>query len=561
MSDFDSQPTRIIVVDDEDIVVSLICDALEDEGYEVLGFTKSPEALREIEASRFNLLITDIRMPHLDGNELVRQARIVQPDLGIIFMTGYADLNTAKDAIKAGASDYILKPFELNEIRQAVRTATKAIEDNAEKSSGEQLDRISDLNQMLITGTGRNSLLSNSIKFAALQCHTNAGAILRWNSDHSDHQLIELDGKTLLDNNLDSEELVQFSDSLDWEKLSTPVLIKRPEDIPILGSPIAEKYAQYVFPKWKRPEDQLAIVAINSGNANYGLMMIGPYEDSAMIKSSGLKFLGIAASQLAMSLENLQLLEETQTAYARLKDMQDETIELEKMATRGEMSAEIGHELNNFIAVVASNIQLLDFQLKKKNYDKLDRYIQSTLDTIGQIKKFTSNLMDSTPTASIRENLMFDQLISEVIEYLRPQKRFRGVTIKMEPFDGSLPFRADSTHIQQVLYNLFNNAADATVDREIREISVTLTELTEDHEFCVSITDTGVGIKPELLGKVFNERFTTKKTGHGFGLIVCARIIENHNGKIKVNSTPDIGTTISITFPMEETLQTEPELA
>jgi signal transduction histidine kinase len=273
-------------------------------------------------------------------------------------------------------------------------------------------------------------------------------------------------------------------------------------------------------------------------------------ENSRITSSSSQKFLAISAGQLAMSLENLDLLEEARAAYARLKELQDETIQLEKMATRGEMSAEIGHELNNFVGVVAGNLSLLEFHLKKQNYDDLDKYVRTMQDTIENIKKFTANLMELTPISSKKEVIQFERLLVEVIDYLKPQRRFRDVTIECDDVETPIPFEADSVHIQQLLYNLFNNAADATARSDRRNITVSMTRCDKQDKFVFSISDTGSGIDPDYLTKAFREKFTTKKDGHGFGLLVCSRIIESHGGEVHISSIPNEGTTIQVEFPL-----------
>jgi len=90
-----------------------------------LRFTCSSgeEAVGVLQNEPIELLITDIRMPGMDGTQLVEKARELNPAIGVVFMTGYASLTSAKDAIKQGALDYIMKPFELSEIRQAVGNA------------------------------------------------------------------------------------------------------------------------------------------------------------------------------------------------------------------------------------------------------------------------------------------------------------------------------------------------------------------------------------------------------------------------------------------------------
>ena len=85
MSPDDNSKVRVIVVDDEQIVLSLVRDTLEDLGYRVDTLSSSPAALEKITAEEYDLIITDIRMPQMDGIELVRQAREIRPDMSIIF--------------------------------------------------------------------------------------------------------------------------------------------------------------------------------------------------------------------------------------------------------------------------------------------------------------------------------------------------------------------------------------------------------------------------------------------------------------------------------------------
>ena len=124
---------NILIVDDEEIVLSLLSDALEEEAAELTTVNSAAKAIEIIEKKPIDLLITDIRMPGMDGIELAGRAAYAQPKIKIIFMTGYANLNSAKDAIRHGAIDYILKPFELKEIRKAVWKALNLISENKDK--------------------------------------------------------------------------------------------------------------------------------------------------------------------------------------------------------------------------------------------------------------------------------------------------------------------------------------------------------------------------------------------------------------------------------------------
>ncbi|MFZ5979000.1 MAG: response regulator [Candidatus Zixiibacteriota bacterium] len=543
---------KIIVVDDEEIVLSLICDTLEDEEYYIKTASNGEDALALIEMEPFDLIISDIRMPGIDGIELIKRTREILPEIGVIFMTGYANLNSAKNAIKQGAFDYIMKPFEISEIRKAVKDAIRIKKEAEEKSSDHQLSSLSDLNQMLHQADDHSSLTASFLKFALVHQHTDYGAILYWHQEEDKYCLVTIEGDATRHEEHPKQPLYDTLKKIDPNENNKPLIITSYEENPIYLKNPNPEIIPYINPTWMNQNSQMVIVPVNRADGFKALIMLGFDNDTVKIKEADFKFLSISGIWLGITLENLSLLKETQKAYTRLKELQDETIQLEKMATKGEISAEIGHELNNFLGVIAGNLSLLDFHIKKKHGEEFNKYTTTMTETIEKIKTFTKGLMDLRPISTQKDTIYFDKLITEVIDYLKPQKRFREVRITVDRLDNNLPFEADNTQIMQLLYNMFNNAADATAGRERRDINVSVESRPEQRRFVFKISDTGVGFPPELLKKAFNEKFTTKKNGHGFGLVVCKRIIEYHGGELHIDSTPEVGSTIQITFPISE---------
>lgn len=114
---------RIVVLDDDINIVDVVTTQLKTNGYECVGMESPAQALQLFEGSRFALLLTDLKMPELDGMEVVRQAKEKDPDLAVVVLTGLGDVTRAIEAMRLGADDYILKPFNLNEITVAVGRA------------------------------------------------------------------------------------------------------------------------------------------------------------------------------------------------------------------------------------------------------------------------------------------------------------------------------------------------------------------------------------------------------------------------------------------------------
>lgn len=107
---------RLLIVDDEVELMKALCDALGGVGFSVTGATRAAEALEELTRGEFDLLLTDLMMPDLDGIELLKKSLELDPALIGIIMTGQGSIQTAVDAMKAGAFDYILKPFRLQKV-------------------------------------------------------------------------------------------------------------------------------------------------------------------------------------------------------------------------------------------------------------------------------------------------------------------------------------------------------------------------------------------------------------------------------------------------------------
>lgn len=107
---------RLLVVDDEAAQVEALCRTLEDEGYAVSGFTGTGTALAALRSGSFDIVLTDLTMPGMDGIAFLNAAREIDPGLAGIVMTGHGSIATAVEAMKAGALDYILKPFDLRVI-------------------------------------------------------------------------------------------------------------------------------------------------------------------------------------------------------------------------------------------------------------------------------------------------------------------------------------------------------------------------------------------------------------------------------------------------------------
>jgi len=121
-----SNQGRILVVDDQLDIVTVLCDFFLNKGYKVMGYTSGKNALASLKTQKFDLLLADVTMPEMDGIELLKAALRIDPLLAGIIMTGHGTIETAIEAKNIGVFDYVLKPFKLNELLLIVSRAIEA---------------------------------------------------------------------------------------------------------------------------------------------------------------------------------------------------------------------------------------------------------------------------------------------------------------------------------------------------------------------------------------------------------------------------------------------------
>ncbi|MFQ6031742.1 MAG: sigma-54-dependent transcriptional regulator, partial [Candidatus Zixiibacteriota bacterium] len=234
MRSSEAKPIKILVVDDEEIVLKFACDALRTQGHSVEGVLSAQEALRRIKEEKYDFILTDIKMPEMDGVELIKAVHGINPTIGALFMTGYASLDTAKEAIQEGAYDYILKPFDLHEIRSAVADAIRKRRRVRENARGEELSRLSDLYKILYTAGDRKGLLKWSLGFALMQCHLNIGSIIFWNEKTSALEFVSCQD---LSQNVFEEMQIKIDEEKikKWSQIEDILHTENPQEHPILG--------------------------------------------------------------------------------------------------------------------------------------------------------------------------------------------------------------------------------------------------------------------------------------------------------------------------------------
>jgi len=243
-----------------------------------------------------------------------------------------------------------------------------------------------------------------------------------------------------------------------------------------------------------------------------------------------------------------------------VEDMNRQLMQAGKLASIGELSAGVAHEINNPLAIIMTEHQLLlDAEKRTPISDvSFGKQFAGSLNQIGiQVRRcthITRNLMKfARRTRSVIETVDINLFLREVIDLMEREAKSEGIKFK-SVLDGSLPsILSDPSQLQQVLLNFINNAIDAHEDKGSGIIMISTCLAKDKTGISIIVEDTGKGIKDQDIGKIFDPFFTTKAPGRGtgLGLSICYSIVKQLGGNIQVESEIGKGTRFALTFPFE----------
>ncbi len=246
-----------------------------------------------------------------------------------------------------------------------------------------------------------------------------------------------------------------------------------------------------------------------------------------------------------------EMISRLELAQQDLQAIHDEQLErADRLATLGELAAGIAHEIKNPIAGISGAMQIL-----MKDFDKDDEkriIIKEILKQIERINRDVKDLLCYAKTAKpelARKDV--NGLIEESIFLIKELAAQHHVEVK-NTVDSSIPIiLIDEKQIQQVLVNLELNAIQAMPDGGVLTITPRLTIKPAGDEYVeIEVKDTGAGIEPEKLAKIFNPFFTTRHTGTGLGLSISQNMVREHRGRLEVSSEPGKGSIFVIILPI-----------
>ncbi len=285
----------------------------------------------------------------------------------------------------------------------------------------------------------------------------------------------------------------------------------------------------------RTPEDTIGVIYVD-----------GEYMQP-ISKAEVLHDVEILAGQAAIAIQNAQLYRDLKAANEELKLANQQIIASERMAIKGEIAAEVSHELKNLVGIVLLNLQRLQLRMGKLTPDQILAIVNSATDDARKLRDFAENMMTRAHTSANLPLHDLNKVVGDFVEFVHALPKFRKHEITAS-LAAELPqVEIDLDGIQQVLLHLVNNAAEAGPTASIA-LSTEVDK--EKGQVWLSVADDGPGIEESVREKLFKARITTKEGGYGYGLPICKQILESHGGSIALDDAYAHGTKFVLSFPV-----------
>jgi signal transduction histidine kinase len=502
-----TSPLRILLLEDNAHDAELIQALLEANHFfcEVTRVQTRAEFVAGLENAGIDLILADYKLPSFDGLSALNLALDARADLPFIFVSGSLGEEVAIEAVKTGATDYVVKS-RLSRLVPSVQRALRDARERAERKKAEEAFRRSE------TYLAEAQRLSNTGSFG----WDPASGKIYW-SDET-YRIFECEPTT--------EPTVQIvldrthpDDRMQLRQIIDRASIERSEFTAEHRLLMADGSVKYVR----------VVAHPSTGEDPESVVFVGAVMDITDRKHA-------------------------EEERERLRQLEADLAHINRVSMMGELAASLAHEIKQPIAAAALNGEACMNWLRRDAPDvtQASRAASAMVAAMtragGIIDRVSSLYRRGTPE---RELVDLNEIVREMSVLLGHTANRNAVSIRTD-LDPELPTTtADRVQLQQVLMNLMLNGIEAMQDT-CGELSIA-SKRTEDGQLLISVSDTGIGLSIDEAERIFEAFFTTKPRGTGMGLSISRRIIASHGGHLWASPNTGRGATFQFTLPVEAT--------
>ena len=482
---------RILVIDDEQVIRDGVERALATEGHMVAKAADGLAGLEMLQSESFNIVLTDLMMPGMDGFAVLDWIRENQPHIQVIVITGFATVTKAVSAMKQGAFDFVGKPFTPDYIRVVVNRAVDRLR------LQEETARLRAEKQMGLEAIDKSESRLKTV-FGCM-----AEAVL----------ITDADGIVVLHN---------------------PAAIKNLE---IQTDPFIGKHLSASI------RDATAVSMVEEVVKN-SKAVIREFSPGAISR----KFLRAYCSPV---------ITEQNAVVGSVTIFEDISTHKEIDQMKSDFVAMVAHELKSPLASVEQMIYAVQVGCEHEQTSSCNamhtRMTARTKDLLRLIDNLLNlSKLESGTVVFNLEPVRGEDIIQDVLDISKPQAEAKNIDLKYEAADDEWWFKVDYDHMRTAFMNIVSNSIKYTPESG----QVSLKSSLKGGFVSFTVKDTGIGISEEDLPNIFDRFYrvrgkaTRNIIGSGLGLALVKEVVTAHQGYLDVESTPGVGTTFSISFPL-----------
>jgi PAS domain S-box-containing protein len=502
-----SAPIRILLLEDDPNDAQLVEDLLEADQFvsRVVCVQSRAEFLAALKNGDLDLILSDYSLPVFDGLSALSAALSARPDVPFIFVSGTIGEEAAIEALKVGATDYVLKT-RMSRLVPAVRRALGEARDRAARQAAEDALRRSEKELRDVI---------EAIPAIAFTAQPDGRSV--W----TNRQWVEFSGLS-----------VEETSGLGWQSAV------HPEDVTELSAKWHHSMAT------GEPFEHEARHSSAKGEYRWFLVRAVPLRDE---QGGILKWYGI--------LTDIEDRKRAEQERRRLHQLEAELAQMNRVSMMGELAASLAHEIKQPITAGVISANACSSWLRSDRLD-IGEAQAAAEGTISSLRR-AADIIDRVralygPGKRERELVDVNEVIREMTIMLGDTATRNSVTLSTQFAASISETMADRVQLQQVLMNLMLNGIEA-MQKTGGELSVA-SKMTEDGQLLISVNDTGSGLPPDQAERIFKPFVTTKTQGTGMGLSISRRIIESHGGRLWAAAKADRGTIFQFTLPSKVTV-------
>lgn len=514
----------VLVVDDERLMRDLCAEILTGAGFTVRTAKDAPEALARLTEEPAAVLLLDVMLPTMTGLEALQIVGERFPLMPVVMITAYTSQQSAIEALKAGAYDYLPKPFQGEDLIRAVARAAERhhlLQENARLMSDLQA-KVAELSTLYALSENFARELEHRVKE-----RTEA---LRRNQRLVESIIVNMASGLLVTDTVGHVTMINRQGEQTLRRDRQQILGQHLADL----FPGAEVMLE-VPPEQVQQETPF------------------PTPDGGQIP------LGFSSSFLLDDEGRREGVIVVFRDLSEIKALQGEILRKDRLAAIGQVAAGVAHEIRNPLFGITSVAQILADEV---DFTPAHRELVAAMLSEGRRLNALVNdlLLYGRPSSLERRPVELGQVWEEILGLQREELQAKGLTFRREipPDFPAVP--VDPDKMKQVFLNLLKNAVEATpaggtitVALRLRPAQVPRRRgVPRRSGFAeVALSDTGSGIPAADRERIFDLFYTTKPRGSGLGLAICRRIVEEHGGRILVDSKEGEGSTFTVLLPLQ----------